>query len=356
MADSISKTKPQRIEWIDVAKGIGVIAVVFAHASTKYTYLWNTATLFHIPLFYIIAGYLYKNENSKRYIQKKIKSLWVPYVVFSLGVYIFQILCGFISLNSSLLKLVVKTLLLINTPSILGAAWFISTLFYAELGYLLFRKVIDWINTRVKVHLFVELLISSVLVTVGMNTNIKYNISRIIVAIGYISIGSIIRRDTNVLPALKKTYIWPTKALLLFSTIIFMILPIGRYSSYVSNTYTNFLVSILGAVLGAVYVIVISQFLCKHRWHGFIQNIGKNTIGIVLLQFIAFKIVNFVMVVYYGIENIHIFDFPIIYEYVNPFWTVLYTLVGLYVSIGIYKVYEMAKGVIIRNRNERELL
>lgn len=42
-----------RIDWIDAAKGIGILLVMFGHCwlSAEYTY-WLTA--FHMPLFFIL--------------------------------------------------------------------------------------------------------------------------------------------------------------------------------------------------------------------------------------------------------------------------------------------------------------
>lgn len=72
-----------RIEWIDIAKGIGIICVVIGHIIViipRLTTLCEMIYLFHVPLFFFISGFLYK-ENPKQisYISKKIKQLVVPY-------------------------------------------------------------------------------------------------------------------------------------------------------------------------------------------------------------------------------------------------------------------------------------
>ncbi|GHP14499.1 acyltransferase [Lentilactobacillus fungorum] len=55
----------KRIEWIDIAKAYGIIAVVVGHAlasgsSTNIIYWW------HMPLFFIIGGFFLKPINSKK--------------------------------------------------------------------------------------------------------------------------------------------------------------------------------------------------------------------------------------------------------------------------------------------------
>lgn len=70
-----------RIDWIDAAKGYGILLVIFGHIH-HFSYIYS----FHIPLFFIISGYTYKQNpfGFKDFLTKKIKTLIIPY--FSLGV------------------------------------------------------------------------------------------------------------------------------------------------------------------------------------------------------------------------------------------------------------------------------
>ncbi|MBE9007391.1 acyltransferase family protein [Fortiea sp. LEGE XX443] len=72
-----------KIDWIDFWKGIGIFSVVFSHVVeegvSEYLY-W-----FHMPLFFFISGFLYKDKyDYKTYFQKKFSSLLVPYFSFLL--------------------------------------------------------------------------------------------------------------------------------------------------------------------------------------------------------------------------------------------------------------------------------
>lgn len=77
---SIVINQTQRIEWVDIFKGIGITFVVIAHIWTsggKYIF-W-----FHMPLFFFISGYLYKSEESiGKYFIKKVYHLLIPYFAF----------------------------------------------------------------------------------------------------------------------------------------------------------------------------------------------------------------------------------------------------------------------------------
>ncbi|WP_181391190.1 acyltransferase family protein [Methanospirillum stamsii] len=75
--------------WVDVAKGIGILCVVFGHAvnqinieniSNNLSFLRSMVYSFHIPLFFFISGVLLSiNISWKEFIQKKVNRLIIPY-------------------------------------------------------------------------------------------------------------------------------------------------------------------------------------------------------------------------------------------------------------------------------------
>ena len=48
---------PQRLDWVDVARGIGIIAVVVGHVWTRGP-LRDAMYSFHMPLFFLLSGML----------------------------------------------------------------------------------------------------------------------------------------------------------------------------------------------------------------------------------------------------------------------------------------------------------
>ena len=73
--------------WIDVAKGIGIIAVVAIHVMGGGTRILGMkleiALIFHMPLFFFLSGLLLKPDSDlKRFLIKKSLHLLVPYFVF----------------------------------------------------------------------------------------------------------------------------------------------------------------------------------------------------------------------------------------------------------------------------------
>lgn len=70
----------KRIENIDIAKGIGIILMVIGHACYPHIYIFNCIYIFHMPLFFFLSGFLFKESSTHKpisYIYKKIKSLYL---------------------------------------------------------------------------------------------------------------------------------------------------------------------------------------------------------------------------------------------------------------------------------------
>ena len=76
--------KISRISWIDFAKGVAIILVVLGHA-TEPCILKKLIFVFHMPFFFVMAGYLMNFEkwggekNYKAFSMKLFKRLLVPY-------------------------------------------------------------------------------------------------------------------------------------------------------------------------------------------------------------------------------------------------------------------------------------
>lgn len=63
--------------WLDSAKGFGIILVVLGHASLVMP-LNRTLYAFHMPLFFIISGLLFKEHPLRDTATRKARRLWSP--------------------------------------------------------------------------------------------------------------------------------------------------------------------------------------------------------------------------------------------------------------------------------------
>lgn len=81
---------PNRIAWIDFAKGLAIVLMVLGHMLSGNSYLLKFIFVFHMPFFFIMAGYLLNlnkwggADNYKPFTTKLFKRLLMPYFIAEL--------------------------------------------------------------------------------------------------------------------------------------------------------------------------------------------------------------------------------------------------------------------------------
>ena len=78
----------KRLDYFDIAKGIGIILVIIAHIEYVDQGIRNYIVSFHMPLFFIISGMLMyitgeKERPVKNLLLKKLRRIMLVYLVFS---------------------------------------------------------------------------------------------------------------------------------------------------------------------------------------------------------------------------------------------------------------------------------
>lgn len=90
----------ERIKYLDIAKGIGIILVIMGHSGFLSDTLNYFVNSFHMPLFFVIAGALmyFKREENRpfgEFLNAKVEALLTPYLWFSFFILLFYMIQGF---------------------------------------------------------------------------------------------------------------------------------------------------------------------------------------------------------------------------------------------------------------------
>lgn len=80
--------RAERLSWLDVLKGIGIILVAIGHIYSNRT-VFNWLYSFHMPLFFFAAGWVYKEKNFFTDIKRRSQTIVVPYFSFGLLVLLY---------------------------------------------------------------------------------------------------------------------------------------------------------------------------------------------------------------------------------------------------------------------------
>lgn len=332
----------ERFKFLDIARGIAICLVVIGHSGTPFR---NFIYLFHIPLFFFISGSLFEDKhtrNIKRFIIKKITSLYFPFLFYEV---LFLILHNMFYLFASLLAYLrfsevnkffapysvsvfvgkfTSILAFKNIDQSLEPLWFLSCLFLTHCLFISVSFVSDrFFSESRKYMLFI---LTSILFIIGMYLShsqihlpLYFEValsSTLIYYLGYALKTKFVRMKFN----------FPF--FILSGSILFVESFRGSIEMH-TNSYSRPQFFLLSSLLGIYLVFSISK-LVELRNLKFLIFIGKNSIPILALHFLSFKVVNMFQIIAYGYpvsklaENIIIVD--------HNLW-ILYSIAGIALPI-----------------------
>ena len=331
----------KRIEWIDIAKAFGIIFVVLAHALSKDTFLWRFINQFHMPFFFAISGFLYSTKGTiYENVKKKILTLYLPYISCSFV----TMIVGWIVGEAFSISKIIKILFLMDWGPLLGATWFLAVLFYAILIY----DAIVRICIKFKLSQNLITYFAVVCLIIGLYFNFPIRLNNILLGVFYIHFGKLLKKHYSKL--FVKTSVFRRSGEVLFVGIVSLI-SVFNTSSFASNTFSSKSCFVIASILGTFGMMSFAYGFSEICRFNFLRRhlcfIGSHTIGIVIWQFVSFKIVSILQICFYHLPLERIYDYPIIYDYSFGPWVFILLLSGIYISILIHTLLSFpAKRVI----------
>lgn len=114
-------------------------------------------------------------------------------------------------------------------------------------------------------------------------------------------------------------------------------------SMFCSFSDTFFYIPI--ALLGIYACYGLSYQLDKYRLKTFFYYIGKHTMPILALHFLAFKTVGFLIILFYSLPMGRLSEIPVVSFHTDIYWGA-YTIVGIVLPLASYYIYSIVKRVI----------
>lgn len=138
----------QRYDYIDIAKGTGILLVVWAHIMiTGWTHQMIYA--FHMPLFFLLSGMLFRKEKYSSFSDffvHRFKRLFIPYIIYSVATWLLW--AGFRYVRhdevDSYFMPLLQTFIAQGSGAYMvhnSALWFIPCLFLVEILFYFISKM-----------------------------------------------------------------------------------------------------------------------------------------------------------------------------------------------------------------------
>jgi fucose 4-O-acetylase-like acetyltransferase len=279
----------QRIEWVDYARGIGIVLVVYAHLlSSGYHAGLDIAPhffqlsdsfvySFHMPLFFFLAGLFaaasYEKRGGRYFLLQKIKNLFYPYLFWSLIQASVELFFAGHSYRGGSLE---QFLLIPVLPW--AQFWFLYAILLMYLCFFVLRLMERYgapVMTLVAVLLFFKPIHSEYFGLAGFSTGFLFFMA-----------GFWLKPYCQNLGKMKK-------AALAFMALFFTFVALAYvlFSYYIAPTRLPgglypFCFIIL-AVLGIAACLFLSIYLAQHAWLSFLTVLGKYSLQIYLVHMLA---------------------------------------------------------------------
>ena len=273
-------TAIKRYDYMDIAKGIGILMVVWAHILlTGWTHRMIYA--FHMPLFFFLSGMLFKKEKYNTFVSffvHRAKRLLLPYVIYSVVTWAFWAFFRYMHHDevSSYFKPLLQTLIAQGSGEFIvhnSALWFIPCLFLVEILYFSICKLTKWLRVIISFGLAALSFILGNIGGAGYWFSPPWNADAAFIALPFYCVGNLLinefghERILKCVSNNKSNYIitWLCATVLLFwSSMAF-----GECSMGSSSYQCEGWIFIIRAFLGCGWLVLLAILI------GNIQNFNK---------------------------------------------------------------------------------
>ena len=213
MTDSVPVSQPAtstqtsastlRLVWIDIAKGIAILLVITGHTVSVGSPLVPMIFMFHMPLFFIMAGYTYKLKPLKTVALTSAKRLLIPYVI------IFVLWQGYTLLQQAnaftldtLATLAIRFIFASGSPNDalgitdVGMAWFLMCLFVSRILLTLILSYCEKHHITLPLQTIAFIVLAAFGIVIGEKLQIflPFDLDLVLVTVGFMWCGYVARK------------------------------------------------------------------------------------------------------------------------------------------------------------------
>lgn len=268
--------KKKRYKEIDIARGIGAIAVVFFHSSSNglplIPYLQKILDGFQMPLFFFLSGFVSLKifridsiQSYKIFIRAKAHRLITPYFILGMLVFLPKLVMNQYAKTKLMPSRFLSDLFLRGINPIV-LLWFIYVLFLIFVIYTWFIK------KNIKLTLILNFILYFLMKATGVSISIL-NLSSVIYFANYFVLGLMIRSYYDNIPNNTNK-----NKLILFALSGLIILLLGlQFSSQ------HFLMESIKGLGGIIFILSLSTLIKNNEIGSSLAKIGNYSYDIYLL-------------------------------------------------------------------------
>lgn len=325
---------------VSMVKGIAIILVVTGHSLPYDNGFRNYIYMFHVPLFFFVSGYCFKEkylDDVLTFVRQRVKGLWLPFVKYGVPMvllhnvfcrlHVYGPLCDVAPYTlPQMVKAVLKQFVMSGAEPMLGAYWFLNTLFGASLLFYACRR---WTGAKWGLAILTAgTAVSLLLVPYADAVRIVF---RMFFAGAYMTLGHLFAEMS-----------FGTKGVRGMAVIAALGTMVGVGAVFLPHEMTDatlptMLPCMAVAVAGILMLWGICQWLLSMSSRlvtglsAMLEYIGNRTLKVLTWHFLCFKVVTLLIILLYGLPIEHLSALPVLEEQAAEGWWVVYVLSGVMV-------------------------
>ena len=298
-------------------------------------YFRNFVYQFHVPLFFFLSGYCFKEQDSwKEFLIKKIKRLYLPFVVWNLAFFAIHLIAhglnGETVVPVDAIKHTIKILCGLAVTPLGGASWFLITLLQS---LVLYTVLLALFPKSGRYSRYLPLFTSLLIAFAGMAHPLPYGWDAALVALFFVAAGHM-ARSFHLAEQLEHRLILP---LIVMGLAVVCLCALVNHPDMTNHQYGSIPIYLIASLSGIIATLLTCMLLVRARPLSFLGEWGKITIWILLGHFAAFKLVTIGQIMLFHLPWDTVFTHPC--NYVGKGWGVLYFVFGFFLPLLLSKVH-----------------
>lgn len=264
-------TQKIRYDYLDIAKGIGILMVIWGHV-LYYHWSGQYVYTFHMPLFFFLSGMLFqrnKYPSFSSFFVKRARRLLIPYSIYSICTWFIWVFFQYKTNNlpDNWLSSLFQTLWAQGSGEFMphnSPLWFIPCLFAVEILYFYTSSFSD----RVNVCLCLLLALASICLERVFGETylllLPWNFDAALMAIPFYAAGNLLLKHIShqsIVDRIKKFWIAAISFVICSSVIIYYSLEMYGSISLGHSYYGNEIIFHTRAFMGCLSVLITAVIL-----------------------------------------------------------------------------------------------
>lgn len=355
MSNSAKQLK-SRDPYIDILRAIGIISIVIGHgggyiAPLKLN-LIHFVYLYHLMIFFFIAGFCFKKEYSQQiytYIGKRVKSLtpmFIGYSILFTLLHNYLLACWMLDRSQhfyswdNILSNILTSFSLWSPETMLGAFWFIPVYLVANCTF----GIVFTFAEKQKHPVVFHVLFTGIFAVIGLYIHhcdmyLNYHIQTSFIGIPVTYLGYFVKCHWSKIKRLVNYIVGVLCALVLYLVLSQNIGTIELAKNQIISPALFYPVTIIGIYFCMALAKAINRFAVSRKLFAYI---GQNTYHIMALHFVSFKIVDYIYGSMTQADYATMSPFPTAYSFLWP----LYHLAGVFLPLTVITIVKHMKKTI----------